>query len=778
MKNTDRLFSALCGAVLAFCIAFGGIACQVTAFNFTQISLGTIALWLAVATVLIGTGFALKKGWAPLPLLLLALLYTWYDGSLLLSLESLVKHISEFYHHGYGWGIVQWSTNALHQTDMTLVLCLIGTGIAYLLCWMVSRQQMGWLAVPVSVLPLISCLVVTDTVPEIWCLGLYFGALGLLLLTSAVRLQSESRANRLTATLLLPVALAVSVLFLASPRDTYDGQKHAMRWSDYFVDHFNTLFPGLSAIPGDAPGPYAGNPGETVDLQAVGPREDRLTLVMDVTAAQNGPLYLRGRAYDTYDGVSWSASSLKGMDSRPNWYSSNRTVGTVTIKTQDIHSVRYIPYNVNYSEPYNSITQGMTPNPRNLLEYSFTQTKAPTLDTQSNYVDQSLADSALEQYRAMLALPEQTREMARQYLAEHIPLLAEYFAYEEYHDYLMQYFLSSTITSSAPFYPADESRTGESVDSENPGSPEETGTDEPEKPESYDSFARMSESDRQKLLTKAIADFVQNSAAYSPDTPQMPDGEKDFALWFLEGSDTGYCIHYATAATVLLRAAGIPARYVTGYMVQGRRGSSVAVREKDAHAWVEVYLMGQIGWTMVEVTGGFDEEPSVPTQAPNEITAPPTAPPETTRPPETTGPAVTRPTEPKPTEPSGEEDSPMNLALLLELLTWLTTLTLAAAMLLGQRYLRLQLRNRRFTRGTPNARALARWRELERLCRMLKQEPDDSLVSLAKKAKFSQHTLTEGELSTLDAALEAAQSRLRAKPWPQRLWYTLARAAC
>lgn len=778
MKRKANRLSSLWGAVLAFCIAFGGIACLVTAFNLTEISLGTIALWLVVASVLIGTGFALKKGWAPLPVLLLVLLYTWYDGSLLLSLESLVKHISEFYDQGYGWGIVQWSANALYQTDMTLVLCLIGTGIAYLLCWMVSRQQMGWLAVPLSLLPLISCLVVTDTVPDVWCLGLYFGALGLLLLTSAVRLQSESRANRLTATLLLPVALVVSVLFLAFPRDTYDGQKRAMRWSDYFVDHFNTLFPGSSLIPGDVPGPYAGNPGETVDLQAVGPRKDRLTLVMDVTAAQNGPLYLRGRAYDTYDGVSWSASSLKGMDSRSNWYSGNNTVGRVTVKTRDIHSMRYIPYNVDYSEPYNSIAQGMTPNPKNLLEYSFTQTEAPTLDTQSNYVDQSLTDSALEQYQAMLALPDQTREKARQYLAEHIPLLAEYFAYEEYNDYLMQYFLSSTISSSAPFYPADESQTGGSLDSGNPDSLEGTGMDEPEKPESYHYFVRMSKSDRQKLLTKAIADFVQNSAAYSLNTPQMPDGEKDFALWFLEDSDTGYCVHYATAATVLLRAAGIPARYVTGYMVEGRKGSPVTVREKDAHAWVEVYLMGRIGWTMVEVTGGFDEEPSVPTQTPSETTALPTVPPETTRPTEITGPVVTRPTEPKPTEPSGEEDSPMNLAVPLELLTWLTTLTLAAALILGQWYLRLQLRNRRFTQGTPNARALARWRELERLCRMLKQKPDDSLVSLAKKAKFSQHTLTEGELSTLDAALEAARSQLRAKPWPQRLWYTLARAAC
>ena len=68
---------------------------------------------------------------------------------------------------------------------------------------------------------------------------------------------------------------------------------------------------------------------------------------------------------------------------------------------------------------------------------------------------------------------------------------------------------------------------------------------------------------------------------------------------------------YAAAATMLLRACGMPARYVVGYaapasLFQGQEdGSYQAVLEDDnAHAWAEVYREG-IGWTVVEATPGF-----------------------------------------------------------------------------------------------------------------------------------------------------------------------------
>ncbi len=72
---------------------------------------------------------------------------------------------------------------------------------------------------------------------------------------------------------------------------------------------------------------------------------------------------------------------------------------------------------------------------------------------------------------------------------------------------------------------------------------------------------------------------------------------------FLFDSRRGFCEHYASAFAVLLRAAGIPARIVTGY--QGGevnpRGNYLIVRQSDAHAWVEAIVDGQ--WQRFDPTG-------------------------------------------------------------------------------------------------------------------------------------------------------------------------------
>ncbi len=72
---------------------------------------------------------------------------------------------------------------------------------------------------------------------------------------------------------------------------------------------------------------------------------------------------------------------------------------------------------------------------------------------------------------------------------------------------------------------------------------------------------------------------------------------------FLFDLRTGYCEYYASAFAVLMRAAGIPTRVVTGY--QGgywqEGGQYLLVRQSDAHAWVEVWLAGS-GWTRVDPT--------------------------------------------------------------------------------------------------------------------------------------------------------------------------------
>jgi hypothetical protein len=65
----------------------------------------------------------------------------------------------------------------------------------------------------------------------------------------------------------------------------------------------------------------------------------------------------------------------------------------------------------------------------------------------------------------------------------------------------------------------------------------------------------------------------------------------------------GFCGHYASAFVQLMRAAGVPARVVTGYQggIWNRYGNYLLVRQSDAHAWAEVWLDGY-GWQRVDPT--------------------------------------------------------------------------------------------------------------------------------------------------------------------------------
>jgi hypothetical protein len=72
---------------------------------------------------------------------------------------------------------------------------------------------------------------------------------------------------------------------------------------------------------------------------------------------------------------------------------------------------------------------------------------------------------------------------------------------------------------------------------------------------------------------------------------------------FLFTRKTGYCEHYATAMVVMLRIIGIPARLVTGFLATewNEYGGYFTVRQRDAHAWVEVYFPHS-GWITMDPT--------------------------------------------------------------------------------------------------------------------------------------------------------------------------------
>lgn len=114
-----------------------------------------------------------------------------------------------------------------------------------------------------------------------------------------------------------------------------------------------------------------------------------------------------------------------------------------------------------------------------------------------------------------------------------------------------------------------------------------------------------------------IADVVKvlkdsGSYKYTLSPGRVPDGT-DFVEYFLFENKKGYCRHFATAATLLLREAGIPARYAEGYKFESTQFANtnyIELLDSNAHAWVEVYYSGT-GWMPIEVTPGAGQSGSL-----------------------------------------------------------------------------------------------------------------------------------------------------------------------
>ena len=111
-------------------------------------------------------------------------------------------------------------------------------------------------------------------------------------------------------------------------------------------------------------------------------------------------------------------------------------------------------------------------------------------------------------------------------------------------------------------------------------------------------------------IVLAVVDYLAENYEYTL-SPKLPTSRNSSALRvFLNETKEGYCVQFATAATMILRSMGVPTRYVEGYVAAGfRRNEDPAktgnfiteVHDYDAHAWIEVYVDG-VGWMQYEAT--------------------------------------------------------------------------------------------------------------------------------------------------------------------------------
>jgi transglutaminase-like putative cysteine protease len=132
-------------------------------------------------------------------------------------------------------------------------------------------------------------------------------------------------------------------------------------------------------------------------------------------------------------------------------------------------------------------------------------------------------------------------------------------------------------------------------------------------PELSDKVAELSQEVVRSAATPneriiAVQDHLQRSYRYSlnVETAASLHPLEDF----LFDSKSGYCEHYATAMVIMLRAVGVPARLVTGFLATewNEFGGYFTVRQRDAHAWVEVYLASS-GWMTFDPTPSAETTP-------------------------------------------------------------------------------------------------------------------------------------------------------------------------
>ncbi len=107
---------------------------------------------------------------------------------------------------------------------------------------------------------------------------------------------------------------------------------------------------------------------------------------------------------------------------------------------------------------------------------------------------------------------------------------------------------------------------------------------------------------------EVVRQYLKENTTYTLKPGKLPRG-KDFVDYFLTENKQGYCTHYASAAAVLLRAQGIPARYVEGYVITQSdqpavEGGVITLKDTNSHAWVEVYDE-HYGWRALEMTPGY-----------------------------------------------------------------------------------------------------------------------------------------------------------------------------
>lgn len=298
-------------------------------------------------------------------------------------------------------------------------------------------------------------------------------------------------------------------------------------------------------------------------------------------------------------------------------------------------------------------------------------------------------------------------------------------------------------------------------------------------------------------VVDVVRDYIAEQAEYTLKPGIVPKGN-DVVDYFLFESKKGYCSHYASAAVILLRSLGVPARYVEGYVVTTKdykngkkqaRNLVMDIKDSNAHAWVEVYL-DYYGWVPVEVTEGYTYT-GTDMELPTELTGEKKN--EVKKPKASKKPATLKPSQ-NPKETAKQTESPtktpelnknssnkkntsllskneMRMLKIVSLGIWIVIGTILIIVI--RRRVILKKLNRHLNSKNPNHQVICKYKQIEKimivLCHLkvkaslednvdvciqkipyVTQEQWNKFISIGKKAAFGQTFLEEEEKKWVD----------------------------
>lgn len=561
--------------------------------------------------------------------------------------------------------------------------------------------------VMLSLLVLVPCFIIVDTLPTLVPLVVAVSLLFSLYITSFVRRKNPAQSGAVmlgvTAVILI-VAIIICYIFPVENYKRYD-------WQDSLLSYAEKITGLKGGQSSDTQISSVGNfITDTEDLTKLGKLEQQGRKVMRILTDKGGRMYLKGVSYANYSDNKWSILTDEQNESRPPDYNSftmaknvNEKTSSLSIITENGESIMYTPYfTKEIPTDFEAVSDVLVKNDFKYISYELSYLPYSENEVYYSSISSSYYDYKDFVYNFYTQLPEETSEKLIEIGEQHGIYLPRFGADEN----------------------EDSSLYGFKTNAQ---------------------FAQL------------VKDLVSSVGYYSLNAEPMPEGE-DFPVWFLTKAKSGYCVHYAATAAAMLRAYGVPTRYVTGYLVNANAGEWTVVTSDNAHAWVE-YFDDEMGcWIPLEATPASFE----PAQN-NSVTDETKATQNTlqTEPATTASQSATTATDKASEMPTAETNKAnngfgaFNIAIIV-----IIVLLLLIAVVLIRRKILLSIRQKHFSKGRNNSRAIYIYRHIESLGRFSNNVIPDEIKEIAQKARFSSHTISSDELKMLMTYHDDAEKEL------------------